>query len=72
MGLPESTSIGSPDDIASWVSYVASPQSQFLTGRHNHFERFQSLRSDIATILKCTGQTTILDGGFTLTSQVGS
>jgi hypothetical protein len=32
IGLPASTPRGKPEDIASLVSYLAKPESRFLTG----------------------------------------
>lgn len=32
IGLPTSTPRGKPEDIASLVSYLAKPESKFLTG----------------------------------------
>lgn len=33
IGLPASTPRGKPEDIASLVSYLAKPESRFLTGQ---------------------------------------
>lgn len=62
MGLFNIT-LGVPDDIASWVSYVASPQSQFMTGRHLSKPYSQSLYLSIGALFVLLGQSTIIDGG---------
>lgn len=75
IGLPASTPRGKPEDIASLVSFLAKPESRFLTGELPFFvfgmriavSRFGRIRSwngaaDIFFLV--VGQTITMDGGW--------
>jgi len=68
IGLPATTPRGRPEDIASLVSYLAKPESRFLTGMlfsspasRSHRVRTWDGLADINFIL--AGQTITMDGG---------